>query len=657
MNNDIYSFYELLQTYKVQIPIIQRDYAQGRTKNLAICRNFLKTLRESIINDKTINLDFIYGNVERDIFLPLDGQQRLTTLFLLHWYSFTKETNMENSIRELLKKFTYETRLSSRRFCDSLLNNPIFIDDSTLISEQILDSKWFFISWKYDSTIRAMLKTIDVIHEIFKDIDSIWDALVNRKNVIFHLLILENFGLSDDLYIKMNARGRVLTPFENFKAEIQDKSAKENWEEGYYEVDKFSYKIDSVCTNFLWHNFKKDNSVDNAHMNFITTIVMAKLSIGQLLKGPERIEVIKRLNESNSDRELVKYIDEKTFHYIYDAYELYCDLINNDCLPLLKIDMWRHTPENNLLYEILIGANTSYTHRILFYAQTEYLLRNRPIIQERYEEWMRVVRNILSRADITVDGKRNDIVRSPETFYGAVNLVSELAKGCDNIYNYLCSASLFSAFAREQVKEEVLKAEIISCRSEQKELLFKMEDNELLRGRIIFALECANYKDSIEDIDFGLLAAIQKVFEKYFNKEFDSNFKEFDKLRRVMLTIEINGKYQYYNYWWSYWYAGEADKRKLFSSYREIEYFIGLNEFKAYFKKLIIQLISKNYDEIIKNFEKPTNMENWQYRLIKEERLLADCKSKYIAIPKERTYCYLLRGRRPSDTDGCLKIV
>ncbi len=71
-----------------------------------------------------------------------------------------------------------------------------------MISEQILDSKWFFISWKYDTTIRAMLKTIDAIHEIFKDVDSIWDALVNRRMVIFHLLILENFGLSDDLYIK-----------------------------------------------------------------------------------------------------------------------------------------------------------------------------------------------------------------------------------------------------------------------------------------------------------------------------------------------------------------------------------------------------------------------------------------------------------------------
>jgi hypothetical protein len=36
-----------------------------------------------------LNLDFIYGSMEShrpSDFLPLDGQQRLTTLFLLHWY-------------------------------------------------------------------------------------------------------------------------------------------------------------------------------------------------------------------------------------------------------------------------------------------------------------------------------------------------------------------------------------------------------------------------------------------------------------------------------------------------------------------------------------------------------------------------------------------
>lgn len=172
----------------------------------------------------------------------------------------------------------------------------------------------------------------------------------------------------------------------------------------------------------------------------------------------------------------------------------------------------------------------------------------------------------------------------------------------------------------------------------------------------MFALECANYKSRMEEIDFGLFAEIQVVFEKYFNKELDNSFLEFDKLRRAMLTIEADGKYQYYNYWCSYWYAGEADKRKLFPSFREIEYFIGLKDFKEYFKKLVIQLIAKSYDEIIDDFKKPAHMENWQYRLIKEERLLADCKSKYIAIPKDRTCCYLLRGKRPSDTAGSPQI-
>lgn len=365
MSKDIYSFYELVQSYSVKVPIIQRDYAQGRKRNVTICENFLKALKDSIVNDKTINLDFIYGNVEDEVFLPLDGQQRLTTLFLLHWYAFVKENNADDFARTNLKKFSYETRLSSRRFCEALLDNTVAIDSSAeTISEQILDSKWFFISWKHDSTIRAMLRTIDTIHYVFKDIDDIWESLVNRKNIVFHLLILENFGLSDDLYIKMNARGRLLTPFENLKAEIQDKSTKNDWESSRNEIDKFSYKIDGRWTHFLWQNFKKNNSVDNAHMNFITTIVMAKLSTGQILKGAERIELIRKLNENNSYRELIKYIDEDTFNYIYDSYELYCDLFDSGSLPLLTIDMWRHEPEKNLLYQILLGENTSYTHKV-----------------------------------------------------------------------------------------------------------------------------------------------------------------------------------------------------------------------------------------------------------------------------------------------------
>lgn len=657
MSKDIYSFYELVQEYEIKVPIIQRDYAQGRKRNVAICENFLEALKDSILTDKTINLDFIYGNVEKDVFLPLDGQQRLTTLFLLHWYAFIKENTNDDSIRKNLKRFSYETRLSSRRFCEALLDNTTSIDTSLYtISEQILDSKWFFISWKKDPTIRAMLRTIDTVHSVFKDVNNLWYSLANRKNIIFHLLILENFGLSDDLYIKMNARGRLLTPFENLKAEIQDKSAKNNWEEERSEIDKFSYKIDGRWTHFLWNNFRRNNSIDDAHMNFITSIVMAKLSTGQILRGSERIDIIRKLNENNSYRDLIQYIDEKTFNYIFNSYELYCDLFDSDSMPCLSIDMWRHAPEKNLLYQILLGHNTSYTHKILFFAQTEYLLKNSSVDQGKYEEWMRVIRNIVSRADLTPDGKRSDIVRSPESFNGAINLVNELSAGCSDIYDYLSTNSVTSTFAREQVREETLKAQIIANSPQYKELIHKTENNELLRGRISFALECANYKSNIDDIDFDLLQKVQSVFEKNFNQELESRNLEFDKLRRALLTIEVNGNYRFYDYWWSYWYAGDAEKRKLFPLYREIEYFIGLSEFNLYFKKLIILLINQSYDEIISNFVKPDNMENWQFRLIKEEGLLFNCDAKYIAIPQDRSYCYLLKGKRPSDTNGSKRI-
>ena len=45
MSKDIYSFYELVQSYSVKVPIIQRDYAQGRKRNVTICENFLRFIR------------------------------------------------------------------------------------------------------------------------------------------------------------------------------------------------------------------------------------------------------------------------------------------------------------------------------------------------------------------------------------------------------------------------------------------------------------------------------------------------------------------------------------------------------------------------------------------------------------------------------------
>ena len=81
---------EEVQLKKIVIPIIQRDYAQGRKSAKSIREKFLQALKKAVEN-QNITLDFVYGDIKDGIFIPLDGQQRLTTLYLIHWYAARKE--------------------------------------------------------------------------------------------------------------------------------------------------------------------------------------------------------------------------------------------------------------------------------------------------------------------------------------------------------------------------------------------------------------------------------------------------------------------------------------------------------------------------------------------------------------------------------------
>ncbi|MEB2804429.1 DUF262 domain-containing protein [Campylobacter upsaliensis] len=120
MDTQAISFKALTQKYTIKIPRIQRDYAQGRKNAQKIREKFVKDLFESLKNDKTLHLQFIYGSVKNgNDFIPLDGQQRLTTLYLLHWYILTRN----NITESYLANFTYETRSSSREFCKALSEN------------------------------------------------------------------------------------------------------------------------------------------------------------------------------------------------------------------------------------------------------------------------------------------------------------------------------------------------------------------------------------------------------------------------------------------------------------------------------------------------------------------------------------------------------
>ena len=120
MNNVMTTFWRFLNEHSVEIPIIQRDYAQGRLGKEELRKTFLKDLKQALDSCVPLKLDFVYGSMERGILNPLDGQQRLTTLWLLHWYLAYMAGAMDKEVKRVLAKFTYETRISSREFCGFL---------------------------------------------------------------------------------------------------------------------------------------------------------------------------------------------------------------------------------------------------------------------------------------------------------------------------------------------------------------------------------------------------------------------------------------------------------------------------------------------------------------------------------------------------------
>ena len=156
---------ELLERHgSIQIPMIQRDFAQGRSSESTVRDLFLMALDEALrkpIDDPTLplNLDFIYGSVEgreETRFLPLDGQQRLTTLFLLHWYLAWRDGKWSDFeaifLNEKKARFSYDVRPSSNEFFDQLVFfRPALHPEEVPLEAQpitalITDQPWYFRS-------------------------------------------------------------------------------------------------------------------------------------------------------------------------------------------------------------------------------------------------------------------------------------------------------------------------------------------------------------------------------------------------------------------------------------------------------------------------------------------------------------------------------
>lgn len=256
---------------QVEIPLIQRDYAQGRqdARTSAIRGTFLDALYIALTQDSSVGLDFIYGEVRNGKFEPLDGQQRLTTLFLLHWYLAFRLEDLSDA--QPWTRFTYATRPSARLFCERIVKNPPPSGLTGPPSAWITDQSWYLHLWRFDPTIRAMLVTLDAIAERFSDEDGqeLWARLADdiKPAIWFQLLPIDEMGAADDLYIKMNSRGKPLTEFEAFKAHLGQLVSETGAR------DDFGHKIDGAWTDLFWPYRGDNDIVDDEFMRYFDFLI------------------------------------------------------------------------------------------------------------------------------------------------------------------------------------------------------------------------------------------------------------------------------------------------------------------------------------------------------------------------------------------------
>ncbi len=208
------TLFGLLKNYAVLIPALQRNYVHGREDAHAkeVREHFVTSLR-CCVGGGEMNLDVVYGNVHDDVILiPIDGQQRLTTLWLSAVYaaSMSWDRNDRHENLSLLSRFSYAARPLASTFC-SWLTSGVRIDYDTALplAEDC---------WGEDPTVRSMITTLRLIHREFKDkVDDLLSVVVGDR---IHFEFSDVQGDDSDLYVKINARGKQLTQWENFKGEF-----------------------------------------------------------------------------------------------------------------------------------------------------------------------------------------------------------------------------------------------------------------------------------------------------------------------------------------------------------------------------------------------------------------------------------------------------
>lgn len=582
-----YTFWKLLNDQGVEIPSIQRDYAQGRDygKIPIIRKKFLEAIINALVFKKKLGLDFVFGKIfglrneeehkrnkkaieallhniktyansidltigetsvdEKDFenqkliyLIPLDGQQRLTTLFLVHWYLAKRIGNLEDL--STLKNFKYKTRKSSESFIHLLCADDK-VDFKRNLKEEIINQEGFSNTWQNDPTVNSMLNVIEEIHQLIghnytkQELIFLYNGLTIEDLIYFDFLDLKDFNLSDDLYVKMNARGKQLSDFENFKAWLFNKIEQQNLIKDNSGTD-YLQNFDIAWNDIFW-NAKGKNvyEIDNSYFEYFKLSFLSHFIKNYSAK--ENSIINKKANEYYPNSEVVDMLIKKSPDFDFEKF-FDTDIFKNNLqtyfrfLELCKVET---TGESNMMildsalddfFSFYLGndsfktfsqfyfsdniISTNWWQKLYFFAIQRYILKVDKYLNQysqgelkNLRDYNRIISNLIFNAYVDSPDDFKNNLHSIEVLLDSLDFSKSLVKQKDLIAEM--------SFPKIQKDDEISKCELL-VNEDWRTAIVLAEKHPYFYGQIKFIIDFSG-----RDLD-----KFQNIFDKInplFRKE------------------------------------------------------------------------------------------------------------------------------------------
>lgn len=564
---------------KIIIPDLQRDYCWGTTNDKDgnnLVAKFFDSLYEN--KDKELNLGLLYGYEAPLGHIQLcDGQQRITTLFLLLGML---NKNTDDLFRRLLISeseenddwepyLQYAIRESSLYFLSDL-TRFFFIENKAMKVDEIKTQPWYFKDYDLDPSIQSMIMAMKIIEQKTVGIDCKSFGIHIAEQLNFLYYNMGNRSKGEETFVVINTTGEPLSSTENLKPLLISKQPIERQKECAQKWEQWE--------QFFWKNRGKNDTADNGLKEFFRWVM--------LLQQPSNTGGFKRIQSDGN----YKF----DINIPFDVIDEYFKIVSEKLFASENAIF----PNNRQWLAPDIDGNTQIVwFRLL--PVLEYLYRFKDASAREVWRVRMFFRNLSKVPRVESDLYNRDIKRLGKVLPDAIRIAKEMPS--KDICSILQLEGVSATLISEEVKKKLDIYSHVPNRNVVEESFWKEEESNIWCGEIMPMISWASEANSF---DYNFFESYRAKFNKVFHDDLEYN--ELDITRRALLTCGLkdyprifNG-YTNYSFAWEYtdWKALINDNVAKFKSFLDA---LDIDDiYKAQEEMIAVNPSSKDYDEFVK---------------------------------------------------------